>query len=338
MKVLKTAVIGLGRIGWKYHIPEIIKHDEFELTAVVDPLDERCQGAHDELHVRNYHTMDAMFADASPDVVVIASPTPFHKDQAIQAMKQGCDVFCDKPLAIDVSEGAEIQAAAKRLNKKLMVYQPHRATDETVSLQNVLSRNLIGPVYMLKLAVSEYTRRNDWQALKKHGGGMLANYGSHYIDQLLYLTGFSPIEEISCHLKTIASLGDADDVVKAVFCLQDGTILDLDINMACSHKLGKWHIFGKYGTIIDDDDSWIVRYYDPDKMTDLDIQKGLAAGDRKYRADETIPWQEKTVKCSDFEPVDYYAKVYEYFAEDADPFVPLAQTITVMNTIQKCRD
>jgi len=88
---------------------------------------------------------------------------------------------------------------------------------------------------MIKYARSSYIRRNDWQTQKRYGGGMLNNYGAHAIDQLLYITG-SKAADISCRLRRIATLGDADDVVKAVIETDNGIILDIDINMAIMHK------------------------------------------------------------------------------------------------------
>ena len=63
-----------------------------------------------------------------------------------------------------------------------MVYQPHRARVEVVALRDVLAQDLIGPLTMIKRAVSRYVRRDDWQAFSRYGGGMLNNYGAHYID------------------------------------------------------------------------------------------------------------------------------------------------------------
>ena len=40
--MIRTAVIGLGRIGWRFHVPEIVKHkDAFTLCAVVDTNQDR---------------------------------------------------------------------------------------------------------------------------------------------------------------------------------------------------------------------------------------------------------------------------------------------------------
>ena len=41
MKKIRTVLVGLGRIGWAYHLPQISSSKNFELTAVVDPMQER---------------------------------------------------------------------------------------------------------------------------------------------------------------------------------------------------------------------------------------------------------------------------------------------------------
>ena len=47
-KVLRCAVIGLGRIGWQFHIPQIVEREGFVLTAVVDPDESRQKEAQEQ--------------------------------------------------------------------------------------------------------------------------------------------------------------------------------------------------------------------------------------------------------------------------------------------------
>ncbi len=47
----------------------------------------------------------------------------------------------------------------------------------------------------------------------------------------------APTAKITCHLRTIASLGDADDVVKALIETENGVLLDIDINMASARPM-----------------------------------------------------------------------------------------------------
>ena len=236
MKVLRTGVVGLGRVGWQVHVPQVDAHEGFAFVAAVDPLEERRQEAVERYGAHGYGSYEEMLAQEALDLVVIASPTPYHAEQAIAAFERGCDVFCDKPVAPTLAETDRMIDAMRAHGRKLMVYQPHRARAETVALQAILAQGWIGPVYMIKIARTSYMRRNDWQAFRQYGGGMLNNYGAHYIDLLLHLSG-SRATHVSCATRAVATLGDAEDVVKAVIETESGTILDLDINMASAHGM-----------------------------------------------------------------------------------------------------
>lgn len=338
MKILHCAIIGLGRIAWEFHIPAILKHKGFELSAVVDPLQERLDEAQNEFGVTGYLDIDQLFDNEKLDLIIIASPTSFHKDQTILSMKNGCDVLCDKPMAFNLSETNLMIEAMDEYNKKLMVYQPRRCTTEFTSLQAIIGTGLIGQVYMMKGAYSSFSRRHDWQAFSKNGGGMLNNYGAHLIDQMLLLAG-SKADRIECELRTIASLGDADDVVKAIIRTENNIIIDIDINMATAFDIQKWHIFGTRGTIILNPESngWIVKYFEEKDLDNVALEKGLAASNRQYGSGEEIPWQEKKFLFSDFDEIDFYEKSYQYFALNGTPFVPIEETKEVMRILEESR-
>ena len=68
------------------------------------------------------------------------------------------------------------------------------------------------------------------------------------------------------------------------------------------------------------------------------IQEGLAAADRKYCVEADIPWVEEAINVGDFEPIDFYARCYEYYALDAPPFVPISETRETMRTLELCRN
>jgi predicted dehydrogenase len=349
MQVLRTAVIGLGRIGWQFHIPNILRHDGFELVAVVDPLPERRDEALRVWGARGksgsvtnglqaYSDHTALLDAAELDLVVIASPTPFHAEQTMAAFERSIDVFCDKPLALTLQQADAMIAAMEKHGRRLMVYQPHRARAEVVALQEILRQDLIGPLTTIKRAVARYDRRNDWQAFVKYGGGMLNNYGAHYIDQLLYLSR-STARRVACSLRTVASLGDADDVVKALIETDSGVILDIDINMASAHPMPPWQILGQRGSIVLDqeENAWQARFFRSEDMSGLALQGGLAARDRRYGSGERIPWQDATWHIADVEPIHFYDACYAYFGLDDAPFVPIAQTREVMRVLDECR-
>ena len=338
MKCLRTVVVGLGRIGWRFHLPEVVGHDGFELVGVVDPLASRLEEARDTFGAPGYEDLSSCLEQTTPDLVVIASPTPFHAEQTLACLEAGSDVFCDKPMAATLEEADTMVAAAGAHERKLMMYQPARAGADVVSLQKILATGLIGPVYMIKYARTNFTRRNDWQAMRCHGGGMLNNYGAHVIDVCLHVAA-STARSVTCHLDTIASLGDADDVVKAVIQTDSGVLIDIDINMAAAQPTGpRWQVLGHHGSLLHTDDGWRVRSFDPARLSAgaLDDSGTMAATDRQYGSGEEIPWQDQELTI-DTQGIQYYEQCHAYFARDEEPFVPLSQSRELMRVLDACR-
>lgn len=334
---LKTALVGLGRVGWQFHLPNIVSHEKFNLCAVVDLSEERLHEAYEKYHVKGYKSLLNMLEREHPDLVVVASPTHLHKEHAVAALHAGSDVLLDKPMATSLKEAQQIARTVDQTGRKLMVYQPHRAVPEIAVLKTIFACGMLGPIYMIKRAVSSYSRRNDWQTLQKFGGGMLNNYGAHYIDQMIYLMEAKVTESFArCH--TIATLGDAEDVVKIVLGMDTGLTVDIDINCATAFSITSWMIFGKYGTAVYDGDGlegvFQVKYFDPSKVPQREVDESLSAAGRAYSTDCPLPWQTVNFPVLQKDKIDFYSRCYDYFAENNDPFVPLSQTLSIMEIIE----
>lgn len=338
MKTLKTAVVGLGRIGWGYHVPEVARHEGFELVAVVDPLEERRQEAREAHGVPAYPSIEDLFAHERPDLVVIASPTRHHAGQTVAALEHGAHVFCDKPMADSLEAADRMIDAARRAGRRLMVYQPHRAGSDVLALRAILARDLIGRVYMIKRTASAYSRRHDWQAFRRHAGGMLNNHGPHFVDQLLYLAG-APARRVRCVLKAVATLGDADDVVKILIETANGILVDIDINMASAHPMPPWQVLGERGSAVMDAEAkaWHVRYFRPGELEHVVPVDTPAAPGRRYGSGETIPWREESVPLESYPPASFYDRCHEHFARDLPAFVPLDESRELMRVLELCR-
>lgn len=342
MKVIKTAVVGLGRIGWQFHIPQIVSHKEqFSLVGVVDVAQERLDEAKEKFGVNGYTDVAAMIDAEHPDLVVICSPTHLHPEHACTAMRMGCDVFLDKPMAIDYASAKQIADFAEESGRKLMVYQPHRAKSVDNQIKTIIDSGIIGKPYLISMASWSYNRRSDWQSLVKYGGGMLNNYGAHYIDLLLYFAQ-EKVTRLHCITNKIISVGDADDMVKAIFETESGTVLNLDISQAAALAGPTFTIMGPYGAVICQSNSGRdpirVRWFDPKEVPDVEVSEELAAAGRKYNQDDAFPWHEEEIKPDPAYNVDFYQKAYEFYAEDKAPFVAVHESLAVMELIEKCHE
>ena len=343
-KILQTAVIGLGRIGWQTHLPLLQKNtDKFRICAVVDPIAERGMEAEKTFGVEHHYcTLEEMLAEQTPDLAIVCSPTMFHADQTIQLLRHGVHVFCDKPVAENLERTHAMFEEAKKADRKLMVFQPRRTFPNSFAIKQIMESGKLGKIYQMKLFIHGYGRRNDWQAFRKHGGGMLRNYGAHYVDQMMYLIG-EPLVPLMCHTDCIASLGDADDVCKIVLhAPEKGVLVDVDINQASGQQVFVWALYGKNGAAVlrKYDNHWTLRYFDPAELGPNQACEDLAAPDRKYPQEiKPIPFREE-----DFYPVNvpdfaqcFYDNLYDYIQNNAEPIVPPADTIALMKTLEQCR-
>ena len=332
---MKTALIGLGRIGWGFHRPRILEHDGFELCAVVDTSLERLSEAK-ELHgVDGYTDYKEMLAKVKPELVVIASPTIFHEEHAIAAMEAGAHVLLDKPMTMDYESALRIVAAKERTGRKLVIYQPHRFKPAAIAAKAIIESGKLGTIFQMRTGHSNFARRNDWQAFRKNGGGMLSNYGAHYIDEMIYLAQ-SDAKDYTCKLRKILSMGDAEDVVHILMQTENGILINIDINQATSISDNSLRLYGSNGTAIlsdsEGDEYYLVKYCDPTKFEEKTATEEMIAAGRKYPSDK-VEWITEKYMLKDFPPIDFYAECEKFFIEDGPSPVPLKETLRIMELI-----
>lgn len=333
---MKIAVAGLGRIGWKFHFRESVASPDFDLVAVVDPLEERRSEAEVESGCRSYETFDELLAKETLDVVAIATPTTFHEVHTVAALEHGCHVILEKPLSTSLASADRMIEAADRAVRRITVYQPHRLRPDTIALKTAMGSGKMGPIHQIRRGVYRYVRRSDWQSLQKHGGGMLNNYGAHYIDLLLHLSDDTPVVDVRCSRWAVATRGDADDVVRVWVRKESGQLLDVEINQASACPMPEWNICGKYGTLVDaDGKTFQMRYYDPAEAAPLEVIEGAAPG-RSYDNQDRLPWQEETVHPVG-EGLDFYANFRDVITKGATPLIPIEETREVVRVMDLCR-
>ncbi len=333
---LHVAIAGLGRAGWSRHFKELKDSPQYRLDAVIDPLTERLEEAAALSGCRTYRTMRAFWEKERPDVLVVATPTRLHERHARRALREGCHVILEKPMTTTLKSADRIVDEAERHGRRALVYQPHRLSAETQTLKSVIDSGILGPVYLIRRSLTRYVRRNDWQSLRKNGGGMLNNYGAHYIDQLLNLSDGTPVSDIRCNLWAVATRGDADDVVRIWLKTEENQLLDLEINQAASLPLPPWHVCGHYGTLVQSENAFRIRYYEPARAPALTVIEGAAPG-RSYDNQDRLPWREETVPIRPEAELDFYANIHETFTRNAEPYIKTHESRELIRVIEQCR-
>ena len=188
LKPITVAVLGLGRSGWGIHIRQMRGQEAYKIVDVADPLKERLKEAADEFGCNTYTDVRELIKHSKAELVIVATKSSDHYAHTMAALKAGKHVVVEKPMAMKYSEAKRMVAEAKKQRRKLLIHQNQRFSDRTQLLKHYCSgKTEIGKVFSIVYQSYSFSRRNDWQCLRKYGGGTLNNKLTHIMDALLYM-------------------------------------------------------------------------------------------------------------------------------------------------------
>ena len=207
-----------------------------------------------------------------------------------------------------------------------------------MALKNLVLSKL-GAIKHVSRKLTFFNRRNDWQSRTEFGGGMLNNYGAHYIDQFYNVFGTGEMDVKGCLMQRTVGIGDAEDLVNVLLMDKSEVSFNLEINLGSAERVNAWDVCGTLGCAHWDSnlDHWQLTYVKPGTLNEMSMQTTLAAQNRSYSLEGDIPWIKEKVMLADAGIIGYYDKIYQYVVENKTPFVPLTETMTVMRTMDKCR-
>jgi len=194
---LRIGVIGLRRGGSLLRMCQAM--GGARVTALYDIDADRVQVAATETGATGFSEFAAFLA-APLDLVVVASPMPFHAEQSIAALEAGHHVLCEVLPCRTVDEARDIVQAARRSGRRFFVSENCVFYDEIELLRRMHAAGRFGELYF---AEGDYI--HDCEGLwfdtagerTWRGRGELGVYGSHGIGPLLAITG-DRVRDVRC--------------------------------------------------------------------------------------------------------------------------------------------
>lgn len=245
---IKTAILGYGRSGSTLHADPLEKlKNDFTVTAVCDIDIEAMEKAKSRFNCALYKNYHEMLEKEELDLVVIVTRSDQHCQMTCDCLHAGVNVLVTKPWCVNTSEAEKMIATANESGQLLLPWLPGRWGCDLARAKEIVASGAIGKVFMIRRREFNFGIRNDWQTLKKHGGGYLLNWGPHIIDQAVQLAG-EEVKSVYAQLRQTITPGDAEDVFYATLTTESGIILACEFNTAVD-KLPNWVIQGDRGTI-----------------------------------------------------------------------------------------
>jgi len=338
---VKVAIAGLGRAGWAIHAEALKPRSDFQVVAAIDQVPERRKEAEATFPgCKAYEDWKTFLKEKNgAELVVIATQSVAHGPMSIEALAAGLHVLVEKPMAMNTKEADKMIAAAKKAKRILTIHQNYRAHPEFNHLKHILQSGILGRIVLIKNSSVNFARRNDWQTLRKYGGGTLNNTCPHTIDQCLQLLG-SPVADVWGDLQIGVTAGDAEDHVKVLIRGKNGTVVDMEVTAVCAVKQPQYLIQGTLGTLVSDGSEFLIKYLDPAKLKPLKVVETMAVPDRKYGVigGDQLEWQEKRVPIAPPEfKLDFYGRLYQSIREGKDLLVTPQSVREVIHTIEWSR-
>lgn len=248
VKKLRVGIIGLG-MG-KGHVRGYQSHEAAEVVALADVDETRLAAVGKEFGVANlYADAHEMLAAEKLDVVSVATPNKFHCPLAVAALKAGCHVLCEKPMAMNAAEARDMLAAATQAGKRLMINFSFRFTEQSWALKKQVDSGILGDIYFAR---TQWLRRRGmpgfggWFGQKAlAGGGPLIDLGVHRLDLALWLMGYpKPVWVMGSTYNPIASEAarrqgkkfDVEDFAVGLVKFENGATLEIEASWAANIK------------------------------------------------------------------------------------------------------
>lgn len=251
---VRFALVGCGRIS-KNHFDAIAKHhNDAELVAICDTDPEVLAEAVERLVVPGYSRLDSLLSDSGADIVVLATPSGLHAEQAVMIARAGLHVMTEKPMATRWEDGKRMVQACDEAGVRLFVVKQNRRNATLQMLKRAVEKRRFGRIYMVNINVF-WTRGQDyydaakWRGTWEFDGGALMNQASHYVDLLDWLIG--PIESLHAYTATLARDIEVEDTATVGIKWRSGALGSMNVTMLTYPKNleGAITIVGEKGTV-----------------------------------------------------------------------------------------
>jgi 1,5-anhydro-D-fructose reductase (1,5-anhydro-D-mannitol-forming) len=142
---------------------------------------------------RAWPSIDEAVGDQAVDAVYVALPVALHAEVTIKALSAGKHVLCEKPMAMNVSQGTDMVAAARKAGRLLGVAYYRRLYPKLVRARQLIAEGAIGRPLLAEANCHGWTEileGREWlMDPRLSGGGPLYDIASHRIDAMSFLFG-----------------------------------------------------------------------------------------------------------------------------------------------------
>jgi predicted dehydrogenase len=194
MNEIKIAIIGCGTIANMAHLAPLSAMEDVKIKYVIDIIEERARAAKAQYGAELAIT-DYKIALQDPEVkaVYVLTPNFSHYTISMDALRAGKHVFCEKPITVNFMLSKEMADEADKRNLILNIGVCNRYHKSVELIKKYVTSGKLGELYHIyasfRACRSIPGLGGPFTMKEKSGGGVLIDWGIHYLDIILFVTG-----------------------------------------------------------------------------------------------------------------------------------------------------
>ena len=214
-KELGIGVIGMGGFGL-FAVQQFLQHPHTKLVAIAASRREEAIRTAERFGAAQLDSIEQLVAHPDVDLVYIATPPFLHYQQAMLALEAGKHVICEKPLAMNPTQGREMLAKAEEKGLLMVTNLMQRYNPLFARIKTLIDKKLLGDFlhgYFENYAGDEGLSPQHWFWDRNLSGGIFIEHGVHFFDLFAGWLGHG--EVVSAQVIKRPNSADIEDQVQA---------------------------------------------------------------------------------------------------------------------------
>ena len=199
------AVIGCGRIAKNAHFPALSKmEDTVRIKYACDLIPEKAEAMKEKYPMIEQVITDYKVALADPEVdaVFVLTPNFAHYTVTMDALRAGKHVMVEKPITVNYALSCEMAEEAEKQGKILNIGVCNRYHKSVEKLEQMNREGKFGNIYHVYCSFRRFRSipglGGAFTDKSQSGGGVLIDWGIHFLDLILYILGGATLKNVTC--------------------------------------------------------------------------------------------------------------------------------------------
>lgn len=204
MKKTVIAVIGCGRIARHAHLPAFSGMENVRVKYVCDIIPEKAEAMKADFPFVEKAVADyrEILADGEVEAVFVLTPNYTHYTVTMDALRAGKHVFCEKPITVNYPLSLEMAQEAAKQGKMLNIGVCNRYNRAVEKLEELNRQGRFGTLYHVCCSFRNFRSipglGGAFTTKEQAGGGVLIDWGIHFLDLILYVLGGAVFRNVTC--------------------------------------------------------------------------------------------------------------------------------------------